>query len=151
MKVANQLLDRGAPVTSDRDGVNPLHLAAAADLVDVIARLASALPVDVPTGDGHSALQLAAGAGATGAVQALLESGAATSFRNPMGDTALIIATRSEQLGAARLLLEAGASPSTRNERFESASSIVAERGDAQWEALLAEHRKGVFGLLGSR
>lgn len=144
------LLTRGVPLAADSEGVHPLHLAASADLPNAVEALMGKVPVDEPTRDGNSALLLAAGTGAEQSVRVLLANGGAIGFRNPQGDTALIIATRAGHLETARALLEAGANPSTRNERFESAASIVAERGDADWEALLAEHRRGVFDLLGA-
>jgi cytohesin len=150
-ELAMQLLEFGVPALADNEGMGPLHLAAAADLPDVVERLLPSLQVDEPTQDGNSALLLAARAGALDAAGVLVENGAAVGYRNPLGDTALIIAARSDRLEVARLLLEAGANQNSRNERFESAASIVAERKDPQWLSLLAEHRRGVLDLLGAR
>ena len=145
------LLDSGVQVQADSEGVGPLHLAAAADLVDLVVWLAGLGSVDETTGDGHTALMIAAKAGSREAGSRLLSAGAGVSLRNPAGDTALIIATRESHLEVARLLLENGANPETRNDRFESASSIAMARADARWPALMEAHSRDVLDLLGTR
>jgi len=149
--LARFLLDQGVPVESDLEGVGPMHLAAEADLSGLIGEIAGRASIDDPTGGGNTALLIGAGNGSANAVLSLIEHGADLAFRNEAGDTALIIATRASHLDVARILLQQGANPNTRNDRFESATDIVVERGDAEWRALMDAHERGVLDLLGAR
>ncbi len=149
--LALRLLSRGVPVRTDQEGTGPLHLAASENLVDLLEALVLSVPVDEVTGDGHSALMLAARAGSHEVVSSLIEAGAEVGLRSPAGDTALIIAAREAHLEVARVLLENGANPETRNDRFESASSIAMDLADERWQALMEAHRRDLLDLLGTR
>jgi len=144
--VCQLLLQRGADLKADEDGLTVLHIAAVEDRAKVVKLLAGRMDIDTATPSGNSALILAAGRGALAAANALLESGAELERRNNSGNTALIVATQAQAFDVASMLISAGASPTTRNKQFESARSIAVNSGDERWQNLLAKNSEN--GLL---
>jgi len=147
--IADLLLDAGVPIRADVEGTGPVHLAAGNDNGALIGLLVDrSVRVDEPSGDGSQPLMIAARAGASNSVTALLAADADVQARNDVGDTALIVAVRAGHLSVTELLLGAGANPNTRNDRFENAISLMSDRTEPGWAALLESTDRGFFGWI---
>jgi ankyrin repeat protein len=90
--------------------VEPLHEAAfAGDLDEVRRLLEEGAAVDIPDGEGRTALMWASFNGHTSVNALLLEKGAAINTREATGRTALMYASSGPFAGTVELLLEKGA------------------------------------------
>ncbi|CEJ62905.1 hypothetical protein PMG11_11390 [Penicillium brasilianum] len=98
------LLDHGADIhiTSSRDAMSPLHIAAARNAKPAIIKVLvdAGIYVDAPDGRGRTPLQVAAMHSSTRAVRWLLDCGATANFENTSPDsqgwTALFYAVKSK-------------------------------------------------------
>lgn len=98
------LLDHGADIhiTSSRDAMSPLHVAAARNAKPAIIKVLvdAGIHVDAPDGRGRTPLQVAAMHSSTRAVRWLLDCGATANFENASPDskgwTALFYAVKSK-------------------------------------------------------
>lgn len=89
-------------------GYNTLHLASQNGRLGIIRMLLTSefhLDVNSVTGDGHSALHLAALAENAGVVQELLRAGANALLRDKEGQTAIHMAAKSGSIAVARQIL----------------------------------------------
>lgn len=122
---AKILIAHGADVeaVSEQQGSRPLHLAADAGSIDVLALLLKA-GADIEATDslGRRPLSRAAAAGQSEAVEFLLDSGTEIDARNgPSNRTSLIEAAYKGRMGSTRLLVQRGADINARDDRGKTA------------------------------
>ncbi|MEZ5552689.1 MAG: ankyrin repeat domain-containing protein [Pseudomonadales bacterium] len=142
------LLARGLSLVVDEEGVSPLHLAAEGDYADIATLLIPHSDLNAQSASGNTPLLRAAQNRSASVTEVLIKAGAQVGIRNNVGDTALIAAVRAGDVRCAELLLQAGASPNIRNQRFESALSLIKQRDDPEWRALLKLADSGLLSLL---
>ncbi len=114
-QMAQMLIVAGANVQAKTrlGAYTPLHMAAENGNVALVrVLLAARADVNVPTAVGTTPLMVAAGAGATDVITALVENGANPNAKeNERGHTPLMFASANDQLAAVKLLLQRGADP----------------------------------------
>jgi len=136
VETAQFLIDDGASIEKNREGVTPLHVAAKACGADMIQMLVNkGIPVDKPDSKGRTPLMLAS-ANNIHAVKALLDFGADPNHKTDSGYTALHTAVVAKNLGIARLLLSNGANPNTMDSKGEHIMLYATEVGS---DSLLSE------------
>ncbi|HEX5045737.1 MAG TPA: ankyrin repeat domain-containing protein [Gammaproteobacteria bacterium] len=134
-----RLLDTGADVKANVDGVTALHWAARAESLDTVKLLLKS-GADPRAADmfGVTPLYLAAENGSAPVIAALLDAGADPNTVAPTGRTALMTAVRNGKLDAIALLLDRGAVLDARDTEFEQTALMIAVReGNSDAVALL--------------
>ena len=132
------LVQAGASLEAGEGSVGtPLHLAAQADRADVVLFLleAGADPAAKTTEGAYGIypLHLAAAAGATNALSALLDHGFPVNAANEAtGVTALHLAVFQAQPEAATLLLEAGADPHAKSTNIETPAALAKHNSEME-------------------
>ena len=145
------LLSRGASLTSEVEGMTPLHRAASTGQIETLAFLIEyGISIDTGTGrESHTPLHIAAGAGHIDVIDWLLAHGADIDGGDT-GFSPLAQAVVSNQTDAARRLIESGA-----DVRDEPASTLIeaARAGSTDLVSLLLDHgadvddRESLFSL----
>jgi ankyrin repeat protein len=128
---ARILINGGADVAlTDTDGNQPLHLAAARGLTEMVGLLlkagASATAVNRPESDGETALHLAAEHGRDTIVAMLIDAGAPINLQDKAGRTALYRAVYGKHTAVAARLLRAGADPNLESDYTTARNTPVA-------------------------
>ncbi len=143
-KAVDALLKAGVAPSPDK---HPIFAAAAKDHVAVL-KLFGAATHGARTRDGTTALMVAAHNGSQGTIAHLIDQGTPLDTLNNAGNTALLIAAQAGQLDVCRQLIDAGASLGIRNHMNINARSIMENKRDQQWQALLASTESGFFSNL---
>lgn len=149
---AELLLEAGATLAPNTDGVNPLHVATQFDsdaLVDLVLDAATSEVIGARTTTGNAAINLAAFHDNAHAVTRLIDAGADVESATPAGDSALITAVNARAIASARALIEAGASLNRRNDQRMSARVLIEEIDEPAWQRLLDDAPSEIESLIG--
>ena len=136
------LLNAGAKISGDSEGVTPLHTAVRADNQNLMKVLLGVSPpelLNAASRTGNTALIMAAHHGAAKALRVMVDAGADLELANNVGDTALMIAVKQRALACARVLIMRGASLNRRNDQAQSARMLIEGLGESAWTHLLDE------------
>ena len=139
--VVRLLLERGADVKTDDQGMNALHTASinnAEQCVEVLLEMTCGQAVDTPCKDtGMTALHFAASKGHAGIIRQLLKWGADVHKQPNNGPTALYAAVQEGHVEAVRTLILAGAGQGEKGRSDKSFDDAVLQRASvAMLEAL---------------
>ncbi|XP_074427930.1 neurogenic locus notch homolog protein 3-like, partial [Larus michahellis] len=140
---AKRLLDAGAdPNAQDKAGRTPLHAAVTADAQGVFQILIRnrSTDLDARTGDGSTALMLAARLAVEGLVEELVACHADVNAVDESGKSALHWAAAVNNVEATRALLRGGANKDLQDGKEETPLFLAAREGSLEAARLLLAH-----------
>ena len=149
VELAHALLDFGAKLSADAEGITPLFKAIEHGHLALVEELVRAGASTTHQSRSNTfPLLIAARFGRDEIARYLLSNGADPNQRNEMGDTALIAAVRHDQAAVARLLFEAGASIRAHNNRHESALALVEQKDAQEWQQIFNSDSDSLWSIV---